>query len=297
MLQIKQTLGFIHHMKYFSAIIIIFLFCSCNKTTNSSLEKEGIIQVGEHILTEQTLKEHLPEGINSKDSLILAESYIETWIKENLMYDLAQNNLSNEEEIDQLVENYRKSLITYQYQEKLINEKMSEEISEEEIKDYYEKHADKIKLETTLIKGLFLKVPADAPQINKIKEWYKSPSIKDLENIEKYSLQNAVNYDYFYDHWVKLDDIIRLFPPTWTNPTAMLKQQRQIEIEDSIFCYLLNVKEVLFAGEKEPYEYAKSNIKEMIVNQKRLEFLQKFENDLYKTAVNKGMVKRLKKQN
>lgn len=271
---------------------ILLLSSACNKSVNTDLSNDAVAKVGDHILTRQEYESMLPEVLNSSDSLIIAESIVSGWVKESLMYDLAISNLNNSEEIDQLVENYRRSLITYQYQERLIYEKMSDKLSEKEIEKFYNENADKFRVETTLIKGLFLKIPKDAPEINKIKEWYKSASVNEIEKIEKYSLQNAVNYDYFYDRWVRFDNVMQLFPPEETVDGELLRRQKQIEAQDSVFYYLLNVKEVLFPGQTQPFEYAKENTRDVILNQKRLEFIRNFENDLYKTAVGKGMVKR-----
>lgn len=281
-------------MKQLALLAIILLSFSCKKSVNTDLSKPYVAKVGNHILTVEEYHSLLPNTLNIQDSLILSENIISTWVKESLMYDLAKSNLHNEEEINQLVENYKRSLITYQYQDRLIKEKMSGEISEKEMKEFYDENADKFKVETTLIKGLFLKIPKDAPEINKIKEWYKSPSIKNIEKIEKYSFQNAVNYDYFYDRWVILDEVMRLFPGDLAQNLPSLIQQKQVEMQDSTYFYLLNINEARFAGEKEPYEFAKKNVKDVLINQKRLDFLRNFENDLYQTAVQKGLVKRAK---
>ena len=277
----------------FLIITSIFLWSACNTTINSDLG-DVIAKVGEHVLTEKSYRAVFPENTNSEDSLIISENIIKTWSKEMLMYDLAQDNIQDKERINQLVENYRKSLITYQYQEQLINEKMSDEISEADMQKYYNENKDKFKLENTLIKGLFLKIPIDAPQIDKVKAWYRSQSINDIENIEKYSLQNAVNYDYFYDRWVRLDDIMQLFPAPWSNPETLIRVQKQIEVQDSLFCYFLNIRGVRFIGEEEPYEYTKNNIKEILINQKRMDFLRNFEEELYQMAVRKGKINRIK---
>jgi len=279
-------------MKQAILFIAVLGFCSCNKTIQSDLSNNYIAKVGNHILTEEEYKSKLPDNLNASDSLIIAENIITTWIKEYLLYDLAVSNMNNKEEVDQLVESYKHSLITYQYQERLINEKMSNDISEQEIEKFYNENSDKFRLETSLIKGLFLKVPKDAPEINKIKEWYKSASIKEIEKIEKYSLQNAVNYDYFYDRWVRLDEVMVLFPSDGEDHSSSLNSKKQIEVQDSTFYYLLNVKEMLRPGETEPLESARKNIREMIMNQKRLDFLRNFETDLYQVAVERGMVKR-----
>lgn len=51
------------------------------------------------------------------------------------------------------------------YQQELINQKLTNDISEQEIADYYEKNKELFKLESPLIKGLFIKVPLTAPQV------------------------------------------------------------------------------------------------------------------------------------
>ncbi|MDR1122157.1 MAG: peptidyl-prolyl cis-trans isomerase [Dysgonamonadaceae bacterium] len=275
------------------SFIILLTESACNKQhSNNLFEDVTIVKIGNNTLKRSELDSIIPPNSNPKDSLISTESYIKKWIKSALMYDLAKININNKKEIDQLVENYRQSLITHQYQEQLIQEKMSGEISEQEIQTYYAENKDKFRLETTLIKGLFIKVPIDAPQINKIKEWYKSTSINDLENIEKYSIQNAVNYDYFYDRWVSINEISLFFPVDGKDLEMRLRQQKQIEIADEIYAYFLNVKEVLFAGDYAPYEHSIPHIKVMLMNQKKIDFLRNMEEDLYRIAEKKGLIER-----
>jgi hypothetical protein len=278
-------------LKY--ALIFLVFGSSCNTDSSSPVfENKILVKVKGHVLTRNELDSVLLKGLTPNDSLIAAESYINRWIKDVLMYDWAKNNLDSKKEIDRLVENYRKSLIIYQYQEQLITEKMSPDITEQEIQKYYADNKDKFRLETTLVKGLFIKIPIDAPQINKIKEWYKSSSVSDLENIEKYSIQNAVNYDYFYDRWVSINEIATLFPIHHRNLEMKLKQQRQIEVQDETCIYFLNVKDILLSGNQAPYEQVVPNIKAMLLNRKKAAFLRTTENDLYQMAEQKGLIER-----
>ena len=47
----------------------------------------------------------------------------------------------------------------------------------------------------------------------------------------------------------------------------------------------MNIQEYKLAGSVPPFEYAKSQISNLIMNQRKEEFLQKFESDMYKKAV------------
>jgi hypothetical protein len=117
-----------------------------------------IVKVGSEILTREVLDEHIPAGLSSNDSIIQAEHYIRTWINEVLMYDIAKKNTSNMERINQLVENYRKSLVIYQYQEQLINEKLIKKINEQDLYNYYLDNKEKFKVDKYLAQGVFSKL-------------------------------------------------------------------------------------------------------------------------------------------
>ena len=43
-------------------------------------------------------------------------------------------------------------------------------------------------------------------------------------------------------------------------------------------------------GSVEPYDYASSHVTEMLVNQRKVEFLKKFEDELYNDAIRSGDV-------
>ena len=62
------------------------------------------------------------------------------------------------------------------------------------------------------LKGLFLKVPENTPNLGQLKKWYCSTNPDGVEKIEKYALKNAVIYDYFYDKWIPFEEIVNNIP-------------------------------------------------------------------------------------
>ena len=270
-------------------IVITSLFVACKKTATEQ-SNIPVVKVGTKVLHKDELDSHLPKGLAKEDSIIAAEHYIRVWINEHLLYDVASNNIRDKENINQLVEDYRKSLIIYQYQEQLINEKLSKEIDNESMMSYYNANKDKFKLDRPLIKGIFLKIPSDAPQIDKVRVWYKSTSPSAIENIEKYSIQNAVIYDYFTDHWVDFNELMDNLPANYNNEDAFIRNNKNIEYQDKNYYYFLNIVDYLLSGDNAPYEYARPTIREMLINQNKIEFLKKTENDLYQKALNKGQI-------
>ena len=275
---------------YFILLTLSVSLFACKKAIQTD-EPDALVKVNDRILTRNEVESLIPKGTTSADSLLLAESYIKKWVKDELVLKIAQRNLgSDKETIDKLVGAYRRSLLRYRYQEKLIQEKLSDEIQESDVLTYYDTNKEKFVLDKNLIKGLFLKVPADAPNLSEVKTWYKSGNVASLEKIEKYSIQNAAIYEYFFDKWVDFDEIRNNIPNQISNPESFLRTNKTLEVTDSSFCYFLNIRQVLLKGQVEPFEYAEPRIREILINQRKLDFIKEFEEELYNDALDGGDV-------
>lgn len=269
----------------------LLLLGSCSENTTTE-QKGTLVKINERTLTKEDVLSVLPKKLSSADSLLWAESYIKQWVKDNLVYDVALRNLDddNRAEIDRLVDSYRRSLVRYRYQEQLVHERLSANITDEEKQKFYDENQDQFVLDHSLVKGLFLKIPIDAPNLDEVKKWYRSTSEASIEKIEKYSVQNALVYDYFYDKWVSFDEVVANIPIKVTNETEFLRTHSFVETADSSYCYLLNIEEYVAKGKIAPFEYANTQISDMLVNQRKVQFLKNFEEELYNDAIRGGNV-------
>jgi len=262
---------------------------ACKKGFNVK-NNEALVKVGNNVLYKSVLEENIPEGLSREDSIIAAEHFIHSWVSEIILYEIASKNLNDKENINRMVEDYRKSLLIYHYEEQLVNEKLSDNIDEQSLSDYYNQNKDKLKLERPLVKGLFLKVPVTAPQLNEIRTWYKSATSDSRANLEKYCLDNSATFNYFADIWTDYHDIINNFPKNQLSGEDLKIQKKTVEKQDDNFFYFLNITDFLLAGDNTPYEYAKPAIREILVNKRKIDFLQRTEEDLYQRAIDKGEV-------
>ena len=272
-------------------ILFLLMFFGCRQKQSIG-QQDVLVKVDDRTLSLAELKAVLPARLSPADSLIWAESYIKQWVKNSLVYDVAMQNLSNEDkaEINQLVDAYRHSLIRYRYQEQLIEERLSANLSEEEKRAFYDNNRNEFVLDHNLIKGLFLKIPVDAPNLSDVKKWYRSSAESEIEKIEKYSVQNAAVYEYFYDKWISFNEVIATIPVKITKEEDFLRTHSFIETADSSFCYLLNIKEYLLKGDIAPFDYANTQVVDMLVNQQKIQFLKNFEEELYNDAIRSGKV-------
>lgn len=277
-------------MKIYGVLLCLLCFFAACSEKHDHHGKTPLVEVAGEYLYKEDLQNVLPSNLSKDDSLLFAENYIKNWVEGVLLYGKAENNIPDNANIDELVENYRKALIVHAYQQGLIEQKLSKDITEQEMKDYYENNKNLFVLEKPLIKGLFIKVPLAASGLNKVRTWYKKNTQENVEHLEKYSLQNAVNYDYFYDRWLPASDVIDKIPLKVSDPDAYLAQNKNVEVKDTAFCYFLHVEDYLGAGEQKPYEVTRQEIKDMLVNLKRVSFIREVKDDLYQVAVKRNEI-------
>lgn len=280
-------------MRIIGFLLLFFLLCtSCGdqKGRHEHRVENLLVEVDGNFLYKEDLHAVLPAGLTKDDSLLFAENYIRNWIEDVLLYDKAKANIPDNSEIDKLVENYRKALIVHTYQQELINQRLSPNLPEQDIAGFYEENKKLFVLERPLIRGMFIKVPLGAPQLNDVRRWYKTETHEAVENLEKYSLQHAMSYDYFYDKWVAVSDILGKIPLKEEKPEEYIKANRHVELQDTAFYYFLNVADYLQKGDEEPYDFARSTAKDMLLNLRKVDFIKEIKADLYKEATRKDKI-------
>jgi hypothetical protein len=268
---------------------------SCVHKTPQS-DRKALLEVEGKFLYADEVQKIIPPNMNDSDSTEIANSYIRKWVTDVLMYENAKRNITNSSEIDELVESYRKSLTIHQYQEKMIEQRLPKEPTEEDMKTFYTQYSDQLVLKENVIKGILLIIPQKAPKLSVVRSWMQSGNTKSLESIEKYSLQNAISYDYFGDKWLPLSEILKRMPLKIEDPSKFVSTNRFVETSDSTEHFFLRINSFKLSGQVEPYEMAKERISNILINKQKADFISKFEKEIYTDAVTNESVTFFKKK-
>lgn len=252
---------------------------------NPEAARKPLLEVEGKFLYVDEVQQIIPPNVDDSDSTQIAQSYIRKWVTDVLMYENAKRNITNKDEIEELVESYRKSLTIHQYQQKLIEQRLPKEPAEEDLKAFYAQYSNQLVLKENVIKGLLLIIPQKAPKLALVRSWVQSGNTKSLESIEKYSIQNAISYDYFGDKWMPLSEILKRMPLKIEDPSKFVTSNRFVETSDSTEHYFLRIVSFKTTGQAEPYEMAKDRISNILLNKQKADFIAKFEKEIYTDAV------------
>ena len=279
--------------KYYQLFVLLsfITLLGCNDTVDNPLDKP-VVEVGDKSLTRKELYDLIPDNIPKDDSTVFAQDYLNRWIRSELMLRKAELNLTPEEkDVTKLLEEYRRSLLVHQYQQKMLLQKYSPLITSSEIKEYYNKMIDNFILNENIVKSIFIIVPRTAPNLRDLRKWYRSDAPEHLVEMESYCYQNAKKYDISLEKWKPFSEINLMLPRQISRPDRFLRYNHYYETSDSLNYYYINIKDFSLAGETAPIEYVEDRIKAILLNKKRLDFINKLESDLYDEGLKQKIIK------
>lgn len=282
---IKRVMGY----KRLLYISLGLLLSSCSLVEEKRNTGSIVAEYGSHTLSRMEINA-LTAGMNPSDSACVAEAYIRQWAMDWLEYDYAKE--SPDKEIEEMIEDYRRSLYVHEYEERLVSQRMPKEVEDSVIESFYMAHQQYFILRETILHGVLLVIPNGAPSMDNLRKWLQDPTAEEnIENIEKYAYQYASGYELFLEDWKTANQILLWMPFEKDDFQKQVRQKKQIEMQDSVSTYLLQVTDIHLLGEPTPIDYAYPEIKKIILNKRQADFLRSEREAMYEQALRERKVR------
>ncbi len=279
-------------MKKALCIFLALSLAACARFTEQRARLTGsdvvVAELGSHKLYRSELEGVTNLAESNEDSARMADTYITQWATDLLFYDKARAR--EDKAIENLVEDYRRSLYLHRYEERLLERKMPKQIVPDSVAAFYEANKDMFLLHEDILKGVLIIVPVEAPHPERLRKWLDDPE-ENIEHIEKYAYQYASGYQLFTRDWVSGNQVFIRMPFTEANLSQRLRTNSFIEVRDSAALYMLRVTEKHFVGEAMPLDYAEPQIRAAILQKRQVDYLRRYREALYNDALQNGMLK------
>ena len=249
------------------------------------------MKIGDDALTVNELRKNIPDGVTGTDSIRIARAFIRSWIDTRLMAAFAAESIGDMTEINRLTEQYRNQLIAQEYRRKIIMSEASKSFSFDSLKPFYDENSKLFVARQPLVRGIYVKVPVEAPNLQTIKKLYKSNRIQDIDRLEKECHNASIIYDYFEDRWVELEQVETRIPIDFSeDPDAILRKKNDFECEANGFVYLFHVSDYVPTGNVMPFEAATEQIMQELIFRRQTELDRQMRRELLLEASQKGKV-------
>jgi len=284
-----------YHFRLATLVILSFvgLLQGCElikmkkEQTGQDLTRRAVARVNDTYLYLDELEGIVTASTPKEDSLARLTAYINSWVRKQLLINEALKRIDiNEAEVERKILDYRYSLIGYQFQKYYIQQNLTDSVSETEIQDYYNKNLDNFILKQNIIRGTFIKVPISAPRTNRIKDLILSNKENDRNDLKSYCLSFSSAYHLSDSAWIEFDKLVVNSPlAEIPNKIQFLKSFPYYETSDAGFLYFLKIDAYKISDNVSPLEFVKEDIKNIIINKRKVELARKLEEEVYENAV------------
>ena len=274
-------------MKKISVLIdiaILLLLAGCDYFEKSSNEVVVAECYGKY-LYESDLRSVVPEGASIMDSIQRVSTFIDSWIKRQVLIHQAENNLDKDKlDLKKQLEEYRNSLIIYEFESQLINQKLDTIVREDEITEYYEQNKEDFQLRNTMVRVAYVILDEDSKQKATFKKLLSDPDTLLLQTIEIQANYYAAKSYVDVDHWIRLDELTNIIPIEIFNAESFLKKNKFVCFDMNEYTYMVRFVEYLLEESTSPMEMVRNNIKSVILAQRKQAMIEKMKTSLYEKA-------------
>jgi len=277
----------------FYIVLVLLVWIGCKQKQTQSTNEPPIVKVYEDFLYPSDLKGMISSTLSTADSERVVKSFIDNWIRNKVLANKAQLNLTDEEkDVQKSIDEYRNSLLIYKYQMKLVNERIDTTVTENQLKEYYEKNKNNFELKKNLVQITFVKITESSQALVQIRNLFRSSRISDKEKLAALCVKYANNSFLDDEVWLDFNEILKELPIKNYDQEQFLRNNKFLEIKEGNYIYLINIKAYRIKNSISLMEFERDNIRSILLNDRKLKLLKEMELTLMKEAeLNKDIEK------
>ena len=247
-------------------------------------------RVYDDYLYESDLKGIVSPGALPKDSLLITRNFIDNWVRQRLIIQQAEKNLTGSQmDFTRQLENYKNSLTIYAYENALVLQKLDTLITEEETQNYYDANQQNFLLKDNIVQIQYVKLPLKTTISKQIKKLLNSDGQDDKNKLAELCEKNAADYFLDNQNWLLFNDVLKQIPIKTYNQEDFLKNHRDLEYQDSLYVYLVRFKDFKIKESVSPLNFEKQRIRDIILNKRKIELIERMQEDIYANAQKKNV--------
>lgn len=275
-------------MRYSAAIWIWVVFFAAACGGKKKVPADAVARFGNEYLLPSEMEGFSVPLKTMADSAAMI-SYINSWLMEKLLVEKARLNLPEEEQdFEKLIEQYRNSLLIHAYQEQLVSQMLDTNITEEEIRKYYDDNPDDFALKNNIVRAEYVIFARKNPSADKVRGWFTSTDQAKREKLNEFCNQSAFRCSLWDSTWVMMDALEKIIPLEYASQELFLSSRKFVEIQDSSLVYLLKINDYKIKESLSPLEFEKERIRNIILNVRKTSLLMDMQQNTYKDAFSSG---------
>jgi hypothetical protein len=156
-------------------------------------------------------------------------------------------------------------------------------VTPDQVETYFSENRSQFELKGNIVKFDFVKITKRSRHLKEFRNLLKSSGPDNVIKLAQYAEKNATDY-WFATKWVSFNDLLDEMPLEVDNQALFLRRTQYTEAEDSLFTYLVRINDFKTADSISPLEFEKDKIRNIILNARKIELIEKKRQDFIDQA-------------
>ena len=261
-------------------LLIVGSWLGCQNGELVDKDDVRLARVYKHHLMASDLEGMFADSPTPQDSILMANAFTENWVRETLLMQEAEKNIPKDLDINELVRDYRSSLVKHNYEKLIIELQLDSVITQAQIQQYYDEHKEQYTLEAPLLQLMYLKIPKTGDNLDQVQQWWNEHD--DSLNFKKLLDYSNRYADYFIldkSNWVTYNEIKPQLPTNWTE--ASLTRGKNMKTSDADHLQLIKVNDRLEKGANAPVAAVSAQAKKFILHKRKIQLIEDKKEEMY----------------
>ncbi len=273
-------------------ILLLIIMIGCNNQSKNNIDNSKLLaKVGDKELRISALEGMIPYNATTEDSSLIINALVERWAKEAVMLNEAERNVPEDLNIDRLVEDYRASLLKNNYESILIEQLLDSVVTQNDLEQFYESHKAQFVLDEPIVRCYLLKTASSATDLNKARTWWnKLPNQENLQDIQRFANEHGTLSKLDESIWYETSALIEEMPAGFMTASNIHTKKTFVQSKEGS-TYFFHLIQILKKDATPPLEYLASEIKRVILHQRKQKFLEDKKAEMYARETRRNNIK------
>ena len=257
---------------------LVYIGCTAPDIADES--DKTLARVFKHKLMASDMEGMFADSPSLQDSALLANSFVEKWVRENLLMQEAEKKIPKDLNIDELVRNYRSSLIKHNYEKLIIELQLDSTVTENDVNGYYNMNKEQFILEYPLYQVNHVKLPLSSPNMANVKNWWNK--IADSSSYYKLYEHCEKHADYYLlgsEEWMSFNQLKDQLPTNFS--ASRLTESTNLAVENNDVLHLIGIKQMLKKGAIAPLSHIRDKAERVILHTRKIQLIEDKKEEMF----------------
>lgn len=267
---------------FFSVLVIALVACD---DARYNTDNPVVARVHNTYLHQRELAGLVPANASASDSIAIVNSYINNWVRNLLILNQAERNLTTEQkDFSRQLKDYRNSLVIYKYESELVRQNLDSLVSDAELKDYYEANLHNFTLKEAIVQFVYIKLRDDVPATNQIKKLFEQGFEDNRDSINYYAITYGDDHAFLTEQWIPFNRFLSIVPLQVTDAKSFLEQNKLVEYHTEPHLHMIYFTGYKLKGSISPFGYERDNIKIVLLNRRKRMLIRDMHQEIHEQA-------------